>query len=156
MKSTACRSPWVTKLFWLKWERGHYHHRLGRKEIQSNPFRSCASPRGTRKLEFIHMHAWIPQRKAILLQTKANSFPPPRPNWFIVSKCLLVLRKYVIKQEMKKYPFLPEGRGWKHIPIETGNQLIRIQAMLRKMTVPFSRQGFVQSPVPLRLQSLPR
>lgn len=31
---------------------------------------------------------------------------------------------------------------------------MRIQAMLREMTVPFSRQGAVQSLVPLRLQSL--
>lgn len=29
--------------------------------------------------------------------------------------------------------------------METGNQLIRVQAMLREMTVPFSRQGAVQS-----------
>lgn len=151
--STA-RSPWGTKLFLSKWEMGLYHHRSGRKGIQNKPFRSRVSARGTRMLGFMY-RLWIPQTKATA-ENKSSLPPSPHPNWFIVSKCLLVLRKYAIKQEMRKYPLLPEGRGRNHIPVETGNQLIRIQAFLRETTAPFSRHRVVQSLVPLRLQSLPR
>ena len=113
------------------------------ERIQNNPSRSCVSPRGTRKLQFPYMS--ISQIEVVLLQTKAASFPPPRPNWPIASKCLPVLRKYAIEQEMKKYPFLPKGRGRNHIPIQTGNQLIRIPAMSGKWLSPSSTQGVMKA-----------
>lgn len=37
-----------------------------------------------------------------------------------------------------------KGEELHHIPVETGNQLIRIQAMLWEMTTQFSIQGAVQ------------
>lgn len=134
-------------------EKGLYHHRSGRKEIQSDSFRFCTSPRGMRKPGFMYM-LWIPQMKAILLKTKAASIPPPHPNWFIVSKCLLVLRKYAIKQEMKKYPFLPEGRVREHIPQTQEISWSGSKPSSGKWLLPSQGKGVVQSLVPIRLQSL--
>lgn len=93
--------------------------------------------------------------KAILLKTKAASFPPPQPNWFIVSKCLLVLRKHAIKQEIKNIHFFQkEGGGITSLQRQEiswpGSQ------PCRGSDCSLLNAGGCESQVPPRVQSLPR
>lgn len=136
----STQAPWGTKLFSPSGGEGallpqvkQTQPRKGFKTIPLGPM-SLPGAQGS----------WgsctCPSLKWKLFCWKQKQLPSPRPNRFIASKCLPVLRKYAIEQEMKKYPFLPKGRGRNHIPIETGNQLTRIPAMSGKWLSPSSTQ----------------
>ena len=140
------QAPWGTKLFLPSVGEGALPPQVKqtqpRKGFKTIPLGLVSLPEAQ---ESCGSHTCLSLKLKVLLQTKAASFPPPRPNWSIASKCLPVLRKYAIEQEMKKYPFLPKGRGRNHIPIQTGNQLTRIPAMSGKWLSPSSTQGVMKA-----------
>lgn len=77
------------------------------------------------------------------MKTKAASFPTPSPQLIYSYQVSPGIQKICYQTGNEKYPFLPEGRGRNHILIETGNQLIRSQAMeLREATAPISCKGW--------------
>lgn len=114
--------------------------------------RPRVSPRGTRKLGFLYMS--VSQMEAVLLKTKAASFPKTQ---LIYSQQVSPgTQKICYQTGNEKIPISSRRKGEETHPYRDRKSADQNPRHIREMTVPFFNAGSYESRVPLRLQSLLR
>lgn len=109
--------------------------------FQNNPSRSHVSPRGTRKLGFLYMS--ISQMEAVLLKTKAASFPMTQP---IYSQQVSPgTQKIRDRTGNEKISISSQRKGEESHPYRDRKSADQNPSHVREMTVPFFNAGVMKA-----------